>query len=186
MKNQNLKISIIASAVLSCFSFGVMAETPSFNFVEIGYTQLDIDGTSAEPDGFEFDYNYLFSDNFYLSADYAKVDDSGVDLKMTNLGFGYKSDISNNTAFFAQLDWSKFEIEDFDDDGYKASLGLRSSLTKNLEVTAAYEYLDIDDESNDFYVLGAAYQMNDKFAIYADYKTESDFDQISLGLRMDF
>lgn len=186
MKQFKTNRTIMMASILASLSFGAMAETPSFNFVEVGYTELDIDGKSVEPDGVEFDFNYELSDNLYMSADYTKASKSNFDTKITNIGLGYKSDISSDSTFFTQLDWAKYDTGISDDDGYKASIGFRSNLTKRLEVTAAYEYLDIKDKSNNFYVLGAAYQLNDKFAVYGDYKHESDFDQMSLGVRMTF
>ena len=181
-----MKKSLLAVAVLATFSFGAVAESPSFSFVELGYTQLDIDGSSVEPDGVEFDFNFELSDNYYLSADVSDVEDQGLDLRMTNIGIGFKSDVSNYSTVFAQIDWSDFEFDGNSEDGYKLGLGVRSNLTKDLEVTAAYEYLDLDSDSSDYYLLGAAYKMNDNLSVYADYKMESDFDQVSFGVRMAF
>jgi len=181
-----MKRTLLAAAVLSTLSFGVLAETPSFNFVEIGYTQLDIDNTSAEPDGLELDFNFELSENYYLSADITDFDENGYDMSLTNLGFGFKSEVSDYSTVFAQVDWSQFDGGNRTEDGYKLGFGVRSSLTNNLEVTAAYEYLDIDGESSDFYLLGAAYKMTDKFSLYSDYKMESDANQLSIGVRMAF
>ncbi len=177
---------ILTAAILSGLSFQAMAETPSFNFVEVGFTQLDIDNSPFEPDGFELDFNYELSDNVYLSADHAKVDEANVDMKMTNLGIGFKSDINNSSTVFAQIDWANYEAANYDEKGYKLSAGIRSNVTENIELTGAYEYLDIDDESANYYVVGAAYKFSDALSLYADYKLESDVDQMSLGVRFNF
>jgi len=182
-----MKKSILITALLSTLSMGVVAETPSFNYFEIGQTEVDFDGVPFDLDGLEFDFNMALSDSYYLSADYAKVDRSGVDLKMKNIGIGFNSDISDSTAFFTQIDWANISSNaGVDEDGYRLGLGVRSNWTKDFEVSAAYEYLDIDNDSSSFYVLGAAYKLTDSFAAYADYKTESDLDQISFGVRFEF
>ncbi|TQV89770.1 porin [Aliikangiella coralliicola] len=182
-----MKKSLLTAAILSTLSFGAMAETPSFNFFEIGKTQLDVDGTSAEPDGYEFKWNYEFNDNVYLNLDYSKVDESNAELKMTNAGVGYKSEISNSSVVFVQLDWAKLENNaGFDEDGYRLGLGVRTNLTKNFEVKAVYERLDVDSDESDLYTLGGAYNFTDTLAVYADYTKESDFDQTSIGVRWSF
>ncbi|MET1255904.1 porin [Aliikangiella maris] len=183
-----MKKTLIALAIsgISMTSMATFAESPSFNFVELGYTQIDIDDVPFDPDGFELDLNFELNENFYLSADYAKVDEMSTELKMSNIGFGFKSDISDSTAFFAQIDWSKIDAGEIDEDGYKVSTGVRSNVTNHLELTAAYEYLDIDDDSSNFFLFGAAYKMSDNVSMYADYKLESDMDQMSVGVRYSF
>jgi len=186
-KEITMKKSVLITALLSTLSMGAMAETPSFNYFEIGQTEVDFDNVPVDLDGLEFDFNMELSDSYYLSADYAKVDRSGIDLKMKNIGIGFKSDISDSSTFFTQIDWANISSNaGVDEDGYRLGLGVRSNWTKDLEVSAAYEYLDIDNDSSSFYILGAAYKLTDSFAGYADYKTESDLDQISFGVRFEF
>jgi len=181
-----MKKSMLTAVLLSAFSFGAMAETPSFNFVEIGLTQFDNDDSSIEVDGFEFDFNYDFSENYYFSADYTDVEDGQFDSTLTNLGFGYKSEISNYSTVFSQIDWANIENNNGgDENGYRLGVGIRSNFTRDLELTAMYEYLDLDESSN-IYTVGAAYKVSNDYSVYADYKNSSDVDQFSVGVRFNF
>ena len=58
-----MKKSIVTIVLLAGSSSGVEADSPSFDFVEIGFTQLSFDDSSIEPDRFELDFNKMPNDN---------------------------------------------------------------------------------------------------------------------------
>ena len=181
-------VTLLVASVLGATSFStqVLADEPSFDFVQVSKTTIDFDG-AGEPDGFELKLNKSLTDNIYLNVDYGDVEEGNADLQLTNIGLGYKSEISDDSSFFAQLDYSKMEATGgFDESGYRASVGVRTMWTKNLEVKAAYEYLDIDDDSNSLLVVGGAYNLTDNLAFTLEYKNESDYDQTSFGVRYAF
>lgn len=185
MKKSVLTFAIASTLAAGGFSTQVLADSPSFDFAQISKTKIDFDG-GAEPDGFELKLNKSLTDSLYLNVDYTDVEEGAADLQLSNIGIGFKSDISDSSAFFAQLDYSKMDVTGASDEsGYRASLGVRTKWTKNLEVKAAYEYLDFDD-SESLLVVGGAYNISDNFAFTLDYKSESDFNQTSFGVRYDF
>lgn len=183
-----MKKTIIASAVLSLLSFGAMAENPSFDNVEVGYTNFDMDG--IDMDGFELKGSKELSDNFYVKADYSLVTESGVDLSLTKIGVGFKNDFSNSSTFFSEVGYARADADsDFgglDEDGFEISAGIRSMLSNELEVKVAVEYLDIDGEDMTSFVVGGAYNFTKNIAAYADYSYESDLSVYAVGLRYNF
>jgi len=181
-----MKNKIFAGAILSVLSFGAMADSPSFNNLEVGYSNVDFDGL---PDfsGFEIKGSKELSDNWYIAGDYTDVSEDGFSLKLTTLGFGYKNDFSPSSSFFAELDYARIDADGgFDESGYEMTFGVRSMLSSQFEVKAAVEYLDIDNDDTTSLVLGGAYNFTDNMALYADYKYESDVSQYGVGLRFNF
>jgi len=176
---------IIVGAVLSVLSFGAMADTPSFDNIEIGYTTVDFD-FGFEPDGFELKGSKQISDDFYIAGDYSDVSDLGIDVSITTFGVGYKNDFSDTSSFFVELDYANVEIESFDEDGYELTLGVRSMINDQFELMGALEYLEIDGEDTTYLVLGGAYDFTDSVAAYANYKYESDESRYSIGVRFNF
>lgn len=178
-----MKKILLASAVLSLLSFGALAENPSFDNLEAGYTEFDFDGFKV--DGFEIKGSRSFSDNLYAAWDYSSVSDNGADLKLTTVGVGYKNDFSSDSTFFSELNYAKLDSTGFDDNGYEFTVGVRTMMTDRLELKAAVEYLDIDDDMTSM-IVGGAYSVSDSLAFYADYKYESDLSRYDVGLRYSF
>jgi opacity protein-like surface antigen len=181
-----MKKTIIASAVLSLVSFGVMAENPSFDHVEIGFTEFDFDGLN-EVDGFEIKASKELSNDFYVAGDWTRLSESGVDLDLLTVGLGYKNEFSQSSTFFSEIDFAKYKGDGgFDENGYQVTAGVRSMLSKQLELKAAIEYLDINDVDTTTYVIGGAYNFNNAVALYADYSYESDLETYAVGVRYNF
>jgi len=177
---------IIVGTVLSVLSFGAMADTPSFNNIELGYISFDVDG-GFEPDGFELKGSKELSDNFYIAGDYSDVSDQGLSASLITLGVGYKNDFSDSSSFYAEIDYAKVDADGgFDEDGYELTLGIRSMLNDQFEIKAAVEYLEIDNDDTTYLVLGGAYDFTDSVAVYADYKYESDESRYGIGVRFNF
>jgi len=177
---------IFAGAILSVLSFGAMADTPSFNYVEIGYANTDFDGL---PDfsGFEIKASKELSDNWYVAGDYSDVSENGFSLQLTTLGFGYKNDFSASSSYFAELDYARLDADGgVDESGYEMTFGVRSMLNSEIELKAAIEYLDIDNDDTTSLVLGGAYNFTDNMAFYADYKYDSDVSRYGVGVRFSF
>ena len=176
--------TLIASALISTFSFGALAETPSFNNLEIGYTEYDF-GSGIELDGFEISVTRELTESIYISADTAQIEDGPFDLGLTTIGIGFKTEITNSTVFFAELSYADLD-GDVSESGYEISTGIRSMVTDQLELKAGVEYLDIDNDDTTSFVIGAAFNFTDSLAAYTDYSYDSDLENYGIGLRFTF
>ena len=177
---------LLASEVLSVLSFGVLADTPTYDYVEAGYSSVDFEGLPALT-GFEIKGSHSLSDNFYVAGDHTNVSKNGFDLRLTTIGLGYNMDVTSNSSFFTELDYASIDADGAgNENGYEITTGIRSMLTEKLELKAAVEYLEIDNDDTTSFVFGAAYKIDDSFAVYADYKLESDLNRIGLGVRFSF
>ena len=188
---------LIALSVLSAVtSFSAIAEQPSFNYVEAGYT------SSEDFDGYEIKSNIAINKNFFIDAEYKNVsleerlpsgEEVTGELDFVTLGIGYNAKINSNTAFFTRLAYaetnSKVDFTNFDEsfDGYLAGLGVRSMISQQTELYGELTHLNIDSDAQTNITLGARQKLTDKFALYAEYEA-NDFgsDGYSVGATYNF
>ena len=94
------KVFLASIAVL--MSAPAVAEPPSFNFVQAGYQEIDLDvggGFDVEGDGFRIGGAFEFSENWFGFANYSDIGfPASVDLSTFQAGIGYQTPISDNTA----------------------------------------------------------------------------------------
>jgi len=191
---------ILAGAVLSVLSFEAMADTPSFDYFNFGYTILNLPARD-DAAGFELRGSKSIYDNFYITGEFLDVSKADYDRKYSTVGLGYKNDFSDKSSFFIELDYYHLDTSadgfatdgaifypfDVNENGYTAEVGFRSMITEEFEVMVAVKHLDIFDRSTTF-VFGSAYNVTEVISIYADleYKSLSGFGEFGIGARLNF
>ena len=193
MKKSTLSIAIIASAF---FSSSLLANTPSWNNVEIGYAKADYD--DVEPDGFFVKGSTLVTENVFLTAEYTSLSDDvwGVDVDLTwaRLGAGYRYSIATSTDLYGKVTYEYTEAEasyagisdSNDDSGFGLTAGVRSRITSQFEVDGSIGYIDIDGEGDAAFAVSAHYYFNDQFAVGARFLNVDDLDILSASIRYSF
>ncbi|PIP80884.1 MAG: hypothetical protein COW84_02850 [Gammaproteobacteria bacterium CG22_combo_CG10-13_8_21_14_all_40_8] len=189
-----MKKKIILSAILSILPFTAMAETPSFDYFDIGYSSWDLDGFSKNLDGYELKLSQELSNNFYAAGSYQDIGTGPLDASLMTLGLGYKTNLSNSSVLFTELDWARIKTDvdygdqtfGIEDHGYQASVGIRHKLSSKLEIKGAVEYLDFGNDDSTTFVFGAVYDISKSFALYSDIREESDATRYSVGVRFNF
>jgi len=176
-----MKIRLLSVVLVSVLSTQALAETPSFNFIEVGYVSSF--GVPVDFDGFEIKGNFEITDSIYMNAGYGNAD---ADLII--LGLGYKTNISNISTLFAELDYLRVD-NSFSGSGatggYQIGFGIRSNTWDKLELKAAAYYRDIKG-SDSFFQFGTAYRLTDSAGVYLDIETDFDKSAYSLGVRFLF
>ena len=182
-----MKKTLLTGTLLSILSFGAIAETPSFNYVDLGYSNWDFDGANSSIDGFELKVSRQINDMFYIAGDFNRLSNNGASVNLTTLGLGYMNNFSESTTFFAELDYANISPENSSsENGFEITTGIRSMLTPQFELKGAVEYLSLDNDDITSLVVGGAYNFTDTFAVYADYKVESDLNRLGVGIRINF
>ena len=187
-----MKKAILSSAILSVLSFGAMAETPSFNYVDFGYV-CDLSSDQSF-DGFDLKGNFELNDNLYINAGYRSIDfdiagfDVNGDVKL--IGLGYKKAFSPDSVFYSELDYVKAKaraggLGSGSENGYQVGFGVRSMLSSNFEVRAGVNYIDVVD-SDTFMILGGVYSLSDDLGLYFDIESDFDDSTYSTGVRFSF
>ena len=189
---------ILIAGLLSVVSLGASAESPSFSFVEAGYTAQDNDLIDGDYTGYELEGSYQLSNNFYLAAKHVITTEDSLDLSTTTFGVGYHYFLTKSTAMYVQADYAAVILEransgKFDEQGTQLGLGIKSMITDAIEIDVALKYLDAGEVDTTFGeydktygLIGANYLLSDSVSIYADYEIEEDSNRYSMGFRYRF
>ena len=189
-----MKRTIIATAI-GLFSFNALAASPSWNYVELGYVKADIDGAGDfDPDGFGVKGVKLLNENVYLTGTYSRISDDAygfdIDIDMASMGLGYRYGLNATTDIFGEVTYEYVELSegsvDEDENGYGLAVGVRSMVTNNIELSGAIRYIDIDDEDDTEFEVGANYYFTPNFALGASYALADDVDFLSVVARYSF
>ncbi len=176
----------LIGALISTLSFGAMADTPSFDYIDLGYSNWDTNN-SGSINGFEFKGSKQLNEYLYIAGDYNRISESGSSLSIATIGLGYLNNFSDNSSFFAELDYANLDPESGSgENGYELTIGVRSMLSSNFELKGAVEYLDFDENGTTSLVIGGAYNFTENMAAYIDYKHESDLSRGAIGIRFNF
>jgi len=184
--------SSLTTLLLILVPAAAMADIRAESFLQFGSSKMSFEDSDIDLEGYQVKGNIALSDNSYISYRRSSTDTRGVDLEIKEYGVGYQSALTATAVVYIQLDKSYYDLDsdyrvfDYNDAGYRASIGVRKVLTDALEVSAGYQYLDIGEQISDIFVLGASYSLSDKLSLYADYEREKNYDQFSLGVRLHF
>lgn len=191
-----MKKLLLGSALLLAFSQVSANEGPKWDSLSIGYQ--DVDAAGVDVSGFSFSGSKLVSDNVFIFGNLSMNSDTigGVDfdLDTTTLGLGYRHNISNTTDFFGTLSYEKIETEvsgrglsgGADGNGYGLAIGVRSMVTEKLELLGSIGYLDIEDDSEGEFTLGASYHFTESFSLGLGYNKVDELKTTSLTASWNF
>lgn len=160
-----MKKQLALAVVLATASFGATADELSYNYVDLGYQQSDIDDL-GDGDGAVVNASVALGESLHLFGSYARqsaeerlfiedLDDTAtldIDINTYRIGLGY------NHAFNERLDLvvrGAYERQHFDvsiadigsgdgkADGYSAEVGVRGLLADRFEGWAMAGYADV-------------------------------------------
>ncbi|MEZ5978503.1 MAG: hypothetical protein R3F34_09825 [Planctomycetota bacterium] len=164
----------------------------SFSYVEAGYVNRDVDGSSVEFDGFDAGFSFDLRENFHVAArgDVLRGK-SGIDPDARSIAvlLGYHHELRHGTFLVAEagLGWAEVEPvtgPDDSDSGFVARLGARHRANRTWEFLLALDYEDVgadDDVSVTGEVL--AY-VDDGIAVVGRASFGSEVDSLGIGVRI--
>lgn len=164
----------ITSLLIVAFAAPTVAGELSYTYIQGGYQRVELDdisGIEVDGDGYAIGGSIEVGENFHLFADYAATDfDFGVDFDQYSLGVGYHASITNNLDAVFEVSYVRAEAEvigfSVDDDGYGASIGVRSMLGERFELGGSVNYVDLGSGSDDTSLDGTArYYLTPAFAV---------------------
>ena len=195
-----LHVNRFALTLLAFSALPAFAGSFSYNFVELGYADQEIDllSNSADQNGYDIRGSYEFHPSFFAQAYYTDqdgeqtIEQQSVDFKnrVWSLSAGWhtalnaKSDVfvmysyENNAVSF---DHSDLEKEDRDVNAIEA--GVRFKPITTIEIFASAAYLDADGSENDTgYKLGTQFSLADNVHLGLSYgeRFNSDFSRVYL------
>lgn len=187
----SLSALVLGLASITC----VNAAAPVWDFIEAGYAQADIDDSDGfEPAGLTLAGSKLLNENVFIEGSYSMLSDDylgvDVDFDQGSLALGYRHPLNSTTDVYGTVSYEFVEVSgagaSADDNGYGLTVGVRSRLTSEFEVDASIGYIDIDDESDTSFGVGANYYFNQNFAAGLNYTLADDYSILGATVRYAF
>ena len=199
MKNTQLAAILTGALFAAATQMAVAAKGPDYTYADIGY--VNTDGDNVEGDGFDVNISFGATDLIFLKfgfqGDSLDVSDSGstlsVDADKFLIGGGAHYMVMDRFDIFGSLSYVDIEysgdIPTQGDDGYELALGVRTMVTKQLELNATAAYLQIgnledNDDSDSVYSVGVAYKFYKDFSVIGNYDHGERVDNIGIGVRL--
>lgn len=172
---------------LALLAFPAFANDISYNYVQLGYQKIDIDdpgiGFDVDGDGFGVAGSFELNDSWFVGIGYSQADfDFGIDLDELAAGVGWHTTMSNNSDFFALLQYVRAEASisglpgSLDEDGFGFTIGVRGMVTENIEIGGSIGYIDLGD-AGDGTSFGAnvLYNFTENFAagLFLDFEEDA-------------
>ena len=184
-------IAVLAALLLTA---PALAQEISYNFVQLGYQNVEIDvgPGDVDGDGFTLSGSFEIGEQFHVFGGYGSADfGSGVDLNELLLGVGFNTEVANNTDFVASLAFVEAEVDaggfgSVDDNGYQASIGLRSMVAPQFELAGSINYVDFGDSDDTSLDAAGWYYFNDNVAGGVGVSFGDDITSYGLAVRVFF
>ena len=142
-----------------------------YNFFQLDYSNVELDDTSVDGDGFGLSGSYAINSNWHVFGSYQDLGlDFGADATLLAAGVGYNTEISPVVDGFARLSYQDFDLDapgpgGFDDDGLGFGVGLRFAATPLDELSAAIDYVDYGSSDDTRFSIDARHSFTDSFSL---------------------
>jgi Ax21 family sulfation-dependent quorum factor len=162
----------------------------SYNYVEGGYQNFDLDGAPGA-DGVNLGGSAALGQHLHVFGSYGNVeiDNSNVDVDLWRLGLGWNTGISDNSHLVVRANYLQVDAGLADAEGWEAEVGLRSAFGANFETYVGLGYVDGDevDGSGDVYgKLNAQYKFNPTWGLVGSVTLADDRNEYFFGPRISF
>lgn len=198
-----MKKSVLFGALMA-LPMAAMAEGVSYNFVQLEYSDFEVDGevsgfnVDGDGDGWTIGGVFSVSDLVFLGASYSDGDadvsaggiSGNVELETTTVGIGvHSAQFTGGVDLFGTINY----VDVDDDDGFGVQIGARTMITPSFEGNIAYTYVDVGDGSDGFDI-GGVYLFTPNWGVTFGYEyatsesgsDEIDVDGFNVGIRYDF
>jgi hypothetical protein len=191
-------LRIFCASGLLLFGAQAIAADISYNFIEVGYHEIDIDGgffggVDIDGDGYGIAGSFELDENWFIGAGYAKSEfDFGVDYDEIMLGVGYRVPVSSNVDFYGMFSYLSAEASaggfgSADEDGYAATIGVRGMIGERFELNGSLAYVDLGGGGDgNAFGAGALYNFTDAVAVGFSVDVDEDVTAYGIGIRVYF
>lgn len=198
-----MKKFAIALCAAALAAPAVSFAAPSYTYVQGGYLNISPESTDNDIDGYFVGASYLVAPNVFVAGGYSdtKGDGTGplggqysIKTKSYNVGAGIRAPLTDYMDFtfaaaYVHADndgTSPFGSASAKDDGYSITPGLRTLLGEHFEVDASYNYVDVTDDPESSFDIGALVHITQMFSVGATYRFGDNADSWNAGLRVNF
>lgn len=188
-----MKRTTIALVLAALLPFGAHAANLDYNYVELGYNQVNATGTDNDAEGPALNASFALGESFFVYGGYSSndVDHSRIDVDFSRLGLGWRYGLQGNSDLVVKANYLKADVShapvDFDAEGYEAEVGLRTAHSDRFESYVALGWQDGGDFDGDAYVtLGGQYRFNQAWGIAASATHRDGANEFFIGPRLSF
>ena len=188
-----MRKTLFALIAMAALPMAANAGDISYDYIELGYSQIDLDGTSNDFDGAAFNGSVSIGKDFFLYGGYGQheSDRGSIDLDTTRLGIGWHRGINDSTDLVLSANYLRFDVDlaglSGDADGYEAEVGVRSAFTPNFEAEFALGYADGGDFHGDVYGrIQGNYKFSGNWGLVASATFAEGGNQYLIGPRLRF
>ncbi len=185
----------LLGTALLVFAFPAFAGDLSYNYIQLGYQKYDFDedlvpGSSIDGDGFGIGGSFEIGESWFVGVSYSKVDfDFDIELDQVGAGVGWHTAMSNNTDFYATLQYVRAEASvpgfSVDEDGFGATIGVRGMVSDKVELGGSIGYVDLGDAGDGTsFSANVLYNFTDNFAAGLLLGTDEDATSYGAGIRL--
>lgn len=182
-----MKRSLIALSLAALLPLAAQADDKlSYTYIEADYVNVDSDA-----DGFGVRGSFEFGNSgFYGFGAYnwLETDVGSLDFETTELGFGYAHGLNDNLDLIGEAAWKNVDVDNFGDvDGWRASVGVRGSFSRNFEGLFKVNYVDYDNVDSDVTgTVGVQYKFNQTWGITGEVEFGDGAETYLVGVRASF
>jgi len=187
------------AAGLFMMSGAAHATDLNYNYIEVGYFEVDYDDFSEDLTGIAIGGSMLVANEIYVFGGYQDGETdrfAGGRLGLTGytLGVGYRFGLGPQTDFNFAAAFERAKVEgkgglsflgSDSENGYSLSVGVRHLVTRQFELGADVTYVDISDDDT-ILTLGGLLHLSDLVAVGLGYFVGSDADGFEGRLRFKF
>jgi len=183
---------------LLLLAFPVAAADLDYNYIQLGYAQVDFDndfdiGFDLDGDAFGLEGSFEINDDWFISVEYSSIDlNFGIDLDQYSLGAGWHTSLTERADFFAILSYVNAEasaggLGSVDEDGIGVEIGVRGLVGDKFELGGFLGYVDLGDAGDGATVGGhALYHFTDAVGVGATLEFDEDVTAYGIGVRIYF
>ena len=157
---------------------------PQWGYIEGGFIDFDPDAGVSD-DGFFAGGSIPIFKMFHIVAEYDEVGD----YSFWNAGVGWHGLFGDPLDLFVDVRWTDVQFDDdtndFSDDGYTVSGGLRWMLGQRFELKGTVTQIELDESDTTFEIEGLFFMMENRLGLGASFET-GDSDTMRAFLRWNF
>lgn len=176
-----------------CLAFALVAGNAAaadWNYVEAAVVSTDVQSVSAT--GYKLSASKTLGDNFFVQGAYANSGDSDFKAGQASVSFGAKANLLPRSDVYGKVTATALvdDIYGTDKYGYSAEAGIRTQVSKNVELRGGVIATDLRTATLDKFewlaTAGAEVALTEKLRLGVDVQGKSNVLVGQLGLRMYF
>lgn len=194
----NAKFTLLAAG-LFLFAGATHATDLNYDYIEVGYSEVDFDDFDEDLTGIYIGGSFLVSNEIFIYGNYSdgqtdRFAGGRLDVSGYALGLGYRVGVSPQTDVNFGAAFERADVEGKGalsglgsdaENGYSLSIGVRHLVSREFELGADVTYVDIDSDDT-ILTVGGLWHVTDLVAVGLGYFVGSDASGFEGGVRFKF